>query len=348
MDSDGDGIPDYAEWLFFHTSSTNLDADADGIRDGDELFIHGTSPLLADTDGGGAPDGWEVTLGINPLDPADDRSPSTSSFFAVNGSSGMLATNVVNSNWSYAQEYQSSMDIDGDGLVDFPAVATHVVPLANYRSFWLPATCTFAFADLNLYGYCQNESSNETTHVDSSSTVDTDGDGFSDAMEHYSNGRIFEADDISAFTNNAAVLAVSVTQPVIGKWGVHMWTPDNVVFTTQANSSSNGLGYACVPRSAAATNIWFTLAYTNPAQRGSPYKVDFRLATNGGPFNWVLNPAVSSPVSSNYPTASHALVRWGFVQPVFAMPTTPLVINCNTTNGFTNTCLLYTSDAADE
>jgi hypothetical protein len=75
LDSDGDGISDYQENLFFKTDPNNRDSDGDGLSDGDEIYIYGTNPLKADTDGGGVPDGREVAHGLKPRDPADDTAP---------------------------------------------------------------------------------------------------------------------------------------------------------------------------------------------------------------------------------------------------------------------------------
>ena len=81
-DSDGDGLLDGYNVFFegeFHygereygTDPNDPDTDKDGLTDYEEVMIHGTDPLNPDTDGGGAPDGFEVSMGLNPLDPNDD------------------------------------------------------------------------------------------------------------------------------------------------------------------------------------------------------------------------------------------------------------------------------------
>ncbi len=48
------------------------DSDGDGLDDREEAETHGADPLSYDTDGDGMDDGWEVTNGLNPLDPDDD------------------------------------------------------------------------------------------------------------------------------------------------------------------------------------------------------------------------------------------------------------------------------------
>ena len=67
-DTDGDGLPDDWETLYFGdlTRDGNGDFDGDGLTDLDE-YINGTDPTLADTDDDGMPDGWEVDYGLDPL-----------------------------------------------------------------------------------------------------------------------------------------------------------------------------------------------------------------------------------------------------------------------------------------
>ena len=65
-DANHDGIVDSTEG-----DPLNLDTDGDGLSDGDEVNLHGTNPLLVDTDGDLIPDSWELSNGLNPLDPVD-------------------------------------------------------------------------------------------------------------------------------------------------------------------------------------------------------------------------------------------------------------------------------------
>lgn len=69
VDSDGDGIYDFAE-AWFGTDPFNPDTDGDTLLDGAEVFIWGSNPLLLDSDGDGFDDPTEVNImGSNPADP---------------------------------------------------------------------------------------------------------------------------------------------------------------------------------------------------------------------------------------------------------------------------------------
>ena len=72
-DSDGDGLTDGEEFLYYGTNPLLLDSDQDGFNDGDEIK-NGFSPLAAgkklkdqDTDGDGLTDDLEIAFKTNPL-----------------------------------------------------------------------------------------------------------------------------------------------------------------------------------------------------------------------------------------------------------------------------------------
>ncbi|MEW6486517.1 MAG: hypothetical protein AB1578_01205 [Thermodesulfobacteriota bacterium] len=141
-DSDGDGLPDWWEFLYgtdpfdpnapvltedvdgdglnwweeFQAGTNPLDpdTDGDGLLDGEEIAL-GTNPLNPDTDGDGMPDGWEVGHGFNPLSPGD----------APLDADGDGLTNL--------QEYifgtdPWNPDTDGDGVRDGDEVALGTNP----------------------------------------------------------------------------------------------------------------------------------------------------------------------------------------------------------------------------
>lgn len=49
------------------------DSDGDGLLDGHEEHFHLTDPTNPDSDGDGSDDGWEVSVGLDPLDPRSRR-----------------------------------------------------------------------------------------------------------------------------------------------------------------------------------------------------------------------------------------------------------------------------------
>ncbi len=91
VDSDGDGMPDWWEFIHFGsitggvagadpdadgltnlqefqlgTDPNNADSDGDGLSDGAEVNTHLTNPARADSDGDGLDDGYELSLGTDP------------------------------------------------------------------------------------------------------------------------------------------------------------------------------------------------------------------------------------------------------------------------------------------
>lgn len=59
-DTDGDGLSDGEEALWYKTSPVHDDWDGDGLGDGDEVIDYGTDPFKGDTDGDGLSDHTEV------------------------------------------------------------------------------------------------------------------------------------------------------------------------------------------------------------------------------------------------------------------------------------------------
>ncbi|WP_205859080.1 M4 family metallopeptidase [Pleionea sediminis] len=71
-DFDGDGITNRVEMLEGYDPK-DKDSDNDGLTDGDELLTFGTEVMDSDSDGDGMTDGWEVQYGLNALN-GDDAS----------------------------------------------------------------------------------------------------------------------------------------------------------------------------------------------------------------------------------------------------------------------------------
>ena len=66
-DSDGDGLDDWTELLFYGTDPNNPDTDGDGLPDSEADYY--LDPLNPDTDGDGMTDGEEVLAGGDPWTP---------------------------------------------------------------------------------------------------------------------------------------------------------------------------------------------------------------------------------------------------------------------------------------
>lgn len=60
VDSDGDGLSNYAEINVHFSDPNSTDSDGDGVQDGMEVLVHGCDPTVVDSDGDGLPDGYEL------------------------------------------------------------------------------------------------------------------------------------------------------------------------------------------------------------------------------------------------------------------------------------------------
>ena len=96
LDSDNDGLPDYAEKIY-GTDPKNADTDGDGLSDYDEIYKTGTNPLKYDTD----------EDGVNDADSDNDKDGLT------NSEELELGTDP------------NSADTDGDGLSDYDEINKH-------------------------------------------------------------------------------------------------------------------------------------------------------------------------------------------------------------------------------
>lgn len=105
VDTDGHGLPDLWQKIYFgHLGvDPNADPDGDGLSNLQEFRNH-TNPLQADTDADGIPDAWEIAHGLDPQ-------------FNDAG------LDYDNSGWNNLQKYQYglnplNLDGNGDGLPD--------------------------------------------------------------------------------------------------------------------------------------------------------------------------------------------------------------------------------------
>ncbi|MHA1267293.1 MAG: FG-GAP-like repeat-containing protein [Candidatus Helarchaeota archaeon] len=100
-DTDGDGLGDWDE-VYGITDPTLLDTDGDGLNDSYELLVLPTSPILGDTDGDRLSDGTEVlNHGTNPMVPDTDADGLSDGEEVLDVGSDPL-----------------NPDTDGDGLLD--------------------------------------------------------------------------------------------------------------------------------------------------------------------------------------------------------------------------------------
>ena len=118
-DSDGDGLTDYEELIFYETNPLKLDSDEDGLSDGEETRLDG-NPLDPDTDDDGLTDGEECRLGtgINTSDSDFDG--------LLDGEEVEVGTDPLNG------------DTDGDELCDEREIELGTNPLSKDtdRDYW--------------------------------------------------------------------------------------------------------------------------------------------------------------------------------------------------------------------
>jgi len=92
-DTDGDGLGDTEETVFYGTNYLLADTDGDGLNDGDEV-ARGTNPLSTDTDGDGIDDATEVNQGTDPLNP-DVTPPTVLSVDPADGLAGVSENSMI-------------------------------------------------------------------------------------------------------------------------------------------------------------------------------------------------------------------------------------------------------------
>ncbi len=132
LDSDGDGLTNYAERTQHHTNPAVSDTDDDGLTDPEELFTYFTNPLLqktnpqqlytdyymvslTDTDGDQIPDlieQWYNSQGftMNKDDPLDGKGD-------LDGD-GYSNTQGYLNGWSLTMSFNNNFDNDGDRILD--------------------------------------------------------------------------------------------------------------------------------------------------------------------------------------------------------------------------------------
>lgn len=131
LDSDSDGLPDYAEKAY-GTDPENPDTDGDGLTDYEEIYKTGTNPLKYDTDENGVNDADDDIDGDG-LSNKEEISLGTSPNSADTDSDGLSDYDEIN---TYNTDPLKA-DTDGDTLNDGEEVAIELDP-NNPETFGVP------------------------------------------------------------------------------------------------------------------------------------------------------------------------------------------------------------------
>jgi len=215
LDTDNDGIPDYYEHItdglsYINSSDATADFDSDSLSNLLEFQI-GTNINSSDTDSDGIPDAWEYNNGLNPR--SSDLNKDNDGDGLSNVEEYKLGTAINNS------------DTDGDGLsdgyeVNYRTVGLKFAPIFRGSSRFLVPIETFGLDPFDptdsaldtdndgipdyyehvTEGLSYTSSSDGASDYDGDGLTnlqeflsgtnmyryDTDGDGYSDALEAYS------------------------------------------------------------------------------------------------------------------------------------------------------------------
>ncbi|MFL9806314.1 hypothetical protein AB6D40_022685 [Vibrio cyclitrophicus] len=130
MDSDGDGITDYHEVIYYWDPldaqiPQASDFDSDGLSNIEELYTYGTDPESADTDGDGLFDALEVTLNWDPL-VENSGNQSADGDFDGDGLSNVTEVSLGTA--------LNAADSDGDGVSDGQETLQGSNPLDQHSS----------------------------------------------------------------------------------------------------------------------------------------------------------------------------------------------------------------------
>lgn len=126
-DTDGDELTDYQELIVYLTDPFNRDTDFDGLTDYEEIIIYGTNPRSADTDGGGMSDLDEIRNGYDPLKEGDEFEFTFDVYF------GKETNNLFKSLDNYKLTVYEGMDLTFEAIR--PTEADSITILFNGKGF---------------------------------------------------------------------------------------------------------------------------------------------------------------------------------------------------------------------
>jgi len=264
LDSDGDGLTNYAERTQHHTNPAVSDTDDDGLTDSEELFTYFTNPLLqktnpqqlytdyymvslTDTDGDQIPDlieQWYFSQGftMNKDDPLDGKGD-------LDGD-GYSNTQGYLNGWSLTMSFNNNFDGDGDRILDvledvwaaqYPGSLNKADPNDAVLDFDNDGVMNFEEIALGLNPGSPQSRSGPLTDVQVLALTETrttrvlpqdcDGDGMSDVWEHRYFLNLRDASDAGAASGLLAA------PPTLLSWEefVSAWDPTGVSTPTEQN-----------------------------------------------------------------------------------------------------------------
>ncbi len=210
VDSDGDGLSDWAEKNVHGTDPFNFDTDNDTLGDGAEVDIHNTEPLINDTDNDTLLDGEEVFLhNTDPLlNDTDGDNLTDGGEVYIYGTKPTLNDTDADGlgDWMEIFIYLTDpllTDTDRDGLNDYDELFVHFTkPLLNDTD-----------SDLMMDGWEVQYGLDPLNDTDSG--LDNDLDGLTNIQEYYNltnpilndtdNDTLMDGDEVNVYGTNPLV-----------------------------------------------------------------------------------------------------------------------------------------------
>ncbi len=161
LDTDDDGLSDWAEMNEHNTDPLSADSDDDGLTDAEEINEYETDPNNADTDGDGLEDGEEVnSYETNPLEEDSDGDGLTDGEEVNEYNTDPLSADSDNDGLTDAEEINeyntdpNNADSDGNGFTDSQEIEMGTDPNDSNDPPFLKkddlGTVNFAFDKSNI------------------------------------------------------------------------------------------------------------------------------------------------------------------------------------------------------